>query len=123
MERLWVCFGALAGFAMVAMAAFAAHGLQGADPATLAAVNSAILMQGFHAPALLFTGLWARRGGFLTHLSGLAFTAGIVLFCGSIYQKLIPLSWGVPHMPTLTPIGGMALMAGWLLLLVSVMRR
>ena len=123
MERLWVGFGAIAGLTMVAMAAYAAHGLQGAPPAVLSGVQSAVQMQGFHALALVFTGLWARRGGWLAQLAGLAFTVGIVLFCGAIYQPIGP-SWArALHVPMLAPAGGMTLMAGWALLGLSALRR
>jgi uncharacterized membrane protein YgdD (TMEM256/DUF423 family) len=123
MDRLWVGFGAITGVLMVAMAAYAAHGLQTAPPATISAVQSAVQMQGFHALALLFTGIWARRGGVLAHLAGLAFTIGVVLFCGSIYQPLAPALWHIPHIPMAAPTGGVALMIGWALLGLSALRR
>jgi uncharacterized membrane protein YgdD (TMEM256/DUF423 family) len=123
MDRLWVGFGAITGVLMVAMAAYAAHGLQTASPATISAVHSAVEMQGFHALALLFTGLWARRSGVLAHLAGVAFTIGVVLFCGSIYQPLAPAYLHIPHVPMAAPTGGIALMAGWVLLGLSALRR
>jgi uncharacterized membrane protein YgdD (TMEM256/DUF423 family) len=123
MERLWVGFGAIAGLTMVAMGAYAAHGLQGSPPAVLSSVQSAVQMQGFHALALVFTGLWARRGGWLAQLAGLAFTVGIVLFCGTIYQPIGPAWARALHVPMLAPAGGMTLMAGWALLGLSALRR
>ena len=116
MERLWVGLGGLAGLSGVALSAYAAHVLTG--PAQ-SAVNAAIEMQMFHALALLFVGLWARRGRRITHLAGLAFTVGIILFCGSIYAT---------HLRSLkltqfAPAGGMTLMVGWLLLTLSALRR
>ncbi len=123
MERLWVGFGAIAGVSMVAMAAYAAHGLTGTPPATLASVANAVQMQGFHALALVFTGLWARRGGILAHLAGAAFVIGILLFCGAVYQPIGPVWARVPRIAFLAPIGGMALMAGWAMLGLSALRR
>ncbi len=123
MERLWVGLGAFAGLTMVAMAAYAAHALVGVPPATASAVHSAIEMQGFHALALVFTGLWARRGGVLAHLAGLAFTLGIIAFCGGIYQQLAPAAWNIPHIPMAAPTGGIALMTGWLLLILAAVFR
>lgn len=123
MERLWVGFGAFAGLTMVATAAFAAHGLSGAPAALVAAVHSAVQMQGFHALALLFTGLWARRGGITAQLAGAAFVIGIVLFCGGIYQPLAPSWLHLAHVPMAAPTGGVALMAGWALLGLSALRR
>ena len=123
MERVWVGFGAIAGACMVAMAAYASHGLGSTPANVLAGVNSAIQMQGFHALALVFTGLWARRGGWFSNLAGLAFVVGIVLFCGTLYQPVGP-SWARGfRMGFLAPIGGMSLIAGWVLLGLSALRR
>jgi uncharacterized membrane protein YgdD (TMEM256/DUF423 family) len=116
MERVWVGLGALAGLSGVALSAYAAHVLTGAAQA---AVNSAVEMQMFHALALLFVGLWARRGRRITHLAGLAFVVGIVLFSGSIYATHLR---GL-KLTQFAPSGGMTLMAGWLLLALSALRR
>jgi len=116
MERVWVGLGALAGLSGVGLSAYAAHVLSGAPQV---AVNSAIEMQMFHALALLFVGLWARRGRRITHLAGLAFVVGIILFSGSIYATHLR---GL-KLTQYAPAGGMTLMAGWLLLAISALRR
>ncbi len=115
MQRLCVGLGALAGLIAVGMSAYADHALSGVAQAN---VRSAIQMQGWHALALLFTGLWTRHSR-LAHLAALAFMAGIVLFCGGIYAiELRGLKLG-----PLVPTGGMVLMAGWLLLGLSALRK
>jgi uncharacterized membrane protein YgdD (TMEM256/DUF423 family) len=115
MQRVWMTLGALAGLGAVAMAAVAAHALHGADPAARQIVESGVQMEGWHALALLATGLWAPRGGRLADLAGAAFLAGLLLFCGATYSLgLLGVSWGV-----LAPTGGTLLMVGWLLLAVS----
>jgi uncharacterized membrane protein YgdD (TMEM256/DUF423 family) len=112
MQRSWIALGSLAGLTAVAMAAVAAHGLGGLDPAALAMVRSALEMQGWHALALLGCGLWAPRGGRLVDCAGAAFTAGILLFCGAVYaQGLFGIRLGM-----VAPVGGTLLMLGWLLL-------
>ena len=116
--RIWIASGALAGFGAVAMAAVAAHALpQRLDPRALHAVESAIQMQGWHALALVLTGLLATSGGraLLPNLAGGAFLLGLILFCGSIYAGDLA---GIHIGPT-APVGGMLLMAGWLLLAAS----
>ncbi len=116
LQRIWIGLGALAGLGAVAMAAFAAHGIP--DPTAQRIVGSGVQMQGWHALALLATALWAPRGGLLTHAAGLAFTIGLILFCGAVYTLgLAGTSWGI-----LAPTGGIALMAGWLLLGCSALR-
>lgn len=119
MERVWVGFGAIFGLLMVAMAAYAAHAPGAGTPA----VASAVQMQGFHALALLATGLWARRGGRLTNLAGMFFVIGIVLFCGTIYQPLGPAWLRAAHIPLAAPVGGLSLMAGWAMLGLAALFR
>jgi uncharacterized membrane protein YgdD (TMEM256/DUF423 family) len=116
MQSIWIGLGSLAGLGAVAMAAFAAHGI--ADPASLRIVSNGVQMQGWHAMALLATGLWTPRGGSLAHAAGLAFTVGLLLFCGAVYSLgLAGVSWGI-----LAPTGGILLILGWLLLGASALR-
>jgi uncharacterized membrane protein YgdD (TMEM256/DUF423 family) len=115
MERLWIGLGALAGLLAVAMAALAAHGLEAIGPVRLAMARNALQMQGWHALALLACGLWAPRGGRLVNWAGVAFAAGMVLFCGGIYGLALS-GWPVGR---LVPVGGTLLMVGWALLAVS----
>ena len=118
MARLWIGLGALAGLLAVAMAALAALGLDAIGPARLTMLRNANQMQGWHALALLFCGLWAPRGGRLADAAGVAFTAGLLLFCGAVDTlALTGTSLGV-----LAPIGGTLLMLGWLSLLLSAWR-
>jgi uncharacterized membrane protein YgdD (TMEM256/DUF423 family) len=99
------------------MSAYVAHGLAGIDPATRHVVESGVQMQGWHALALLGTGLWAPRGGWLADLAGAAFTVGMLLFCGALYILGVQgMSLGV-----VAPTGGMLLMLGWLLLAISAL--
>ncbi len=115
MERLWIGLGALAGLLAVAMAALAAHGLQAIGPFRLELARNALQMQGWHALALLACGLWAPRGGRLVDWAGVAFAAGLVLFCGAVYG----LALGRWPLGMLAPVGGTLLMVGWVLLGVS----
>jgi uncharacterized membrane protein YgdD (TMEM256/DUF423 family) len=118
MQRIWIGLGSLAGCGAVAMAALEAHGLARLDPAALHLVDTAVRMQGWHALALLATGLWAPRGGWLADAAGAAFAAGLLLFCGAVYSLgLSGVSWGI-----LAPTGGSLLMIGWLLLGASALR-
>jgi uncharacterized membrane protein YgdD (TMEM256/DUF423 family) len=116
MQRTWTAIGCLTGFAAVAMAAFAAHGIP--DPAAQRIAASGVQMQGWHALALVATGLWAPKGGRLADAAGAAFALGTVLFCGAVYSlALANVSWGI-----LAPTGGFLLMGGWLLLAASAIR-
>jgi uncharacterized membrane protein YgdD (TMEM256/DUF423 family) len=116
MTRLWIGLGALAGLLAVAMAAVVAHALP--DAAAREIAGSAVQMQGWHALALVGTGLWAPRGGRLAHLAGAAFVLGLLAFCGALYA----LAFGDLHAGMLAPTGGVLLMLGWLLLGASAIR-
>ena len=115
MARLWIGVGAFAGLLAVAMAAMAAHGLEAIGATRLTMLRSANEMQGWHALALLFCGVWAPRGGRLADAAGAAFTLGLLLFCGAVDT----LALGNVSLGMLAPIGGTLLMVGWALLLVS----
>lgn len=112
MARLWIGIGAFAGLLAVGMAAMAAHGLASIGPVRLEMARSALQMQGWHALALLACGLWAPRGGRLADWAGVAFTAGLVLFCSAVYG----LALGGWPLGMLAPVGGTLLMVGWVLL-------
>ena len=119
--RLWLGAGAAAGLLAVALSAWAAHGAPARlDAAHLAMLQNGLTLQGWHALALLATGLWAERwrGGVL-HLAGAAFLLGLLLFCGGVYWVAL----GGTSPGPVAPAGGMLLMLGWLLLLVGALWR
>ena len=119
MTRLWLACGGLVGLTAVAMAAFAAHGLpKEMDPAAVESVRSGVQMQGWHALALLATGLWAARGGWLADLAGVAFLLGVLLFCGGVYSTGL----GNGVFGRAAPVGGSLLMLGWIALALSAIR-
>lgn len=126
-QKLVLAAGAAAGGLAVLLGAFGAHGLKSKlAPESLEAFETAVRYQFVHALALLAVGLLMERiaSGAL-RASAVCFTAGIVLFSGSIYllaaRALLPfgeLRWLGP----VTPLGGLLLIAGWGLLLVAVLR-
>ncbi|HUB11834.1 MAG TPA: DUF423 domain-containing protein [Acetobacteraceae bacterium] len=118
MGRLWIALGALAGLLAVGLAALAAHGLASIGAARMNMLHNALQMQGWHALALLFCGLWAPRGGRLADAAGAAFAMGLLLFCGAVDSLAI----GGVSLGLLAPIGGTLLMLGWALLLASALR-
>jgi uncharacterized membrane protein YgdD (TMEM256/DUF423 family) len=119
MDRVFVAAGGFAGAAFVGMAAVAAHALRRLDPTALEAVRSAVQIQGFGAVALVLTGVWVARATGVSRaiasLAGFGFLAGMVFFCGAIYAHHLA---GVSLGP-LAPVGGITLIAAWLLLTAS----
>jgi uncharacterized membrane protein YgdD (TMEM256/DUF423 family) len=111
----------LLGFGAVALGAFAAHRLEPALQAlgTTDTFELAVRYQFYHAIALLAVGVWMRtHPAALPMLVGavLCFSGGVACFSGSLYvlafTKSIQVWW-------VTPLGGLLLLAGWLLLMLA----
>ncbi|MBA8885945.1 uncharacterized membrane protein YgdD (TMEM256/DUF423 family) [Dokdonella fugitiva] len=121
LARLSVGAGAIAGAVAVALGAFGAHALRSVlDAAALSTWHTAVEYQFWHALALLATGVLARdREDRPLRFAAFAFAAGIVVFCASLYA----LALGAPRwIGAITPIGGVAFIAGWLALAVHARR-
>jgi len=121
MHRLFLAAGCLLAFLAVAAGAFGAHGLAGwLSPARLATFETAARYQMYHALALIFVGLaaarWPRKAW---SGPGLLFLVGTIGFSGSLYALALS---GVGLFGALAPIGGSALLAGWLWALLVVLR-
>jgi uncharacterized membrane protein YgdD (TMEM256/DUF423 family) len=118
MIRAYIVLAALFGFTGVALGAFASHGLRSQLSATyLAVFQTGVQYQLLHALALLGVALLSlHRPSRLLTAAGALFTAGILLFSGSLY--LLTLS-GIGKLGMITPIGGTAFLAGWLCLAVA----
>jgi uncharacterized membrane protein YgdD (TMEM256/DUF423 family) len=112
MDRTFLMIGSVAGFLGVALGAFGAHGLRARiSPEMLAVFETGVRYQMYHAVALLIVALTIpRMGGWLVVTAGWMFTAGIVLFSGSLYALALT---GVTTLGAITPIGGLAFLAGW----------
>jgi uncharacterized membrane protein YgdD (TMEM256/DUF423 family) len=115
MDRTVLFFGSVAGFVAVAFGAFGAHALRNKLSADMLAVfETGVRYQMFHALALLITAIAvARFDGWVARAAGWCFLAGIVLFSGSLYALALT---GVRTLGAITPLGGVAFLAGWGLL-------
>lgn len=113
--RLYIAAAALFGLTGVAAGALGAHGPPGADPRTLEIVRTGAAYSLWHALAMLaYVGL---RGRSKVPLALFAF--GVALFSFSLYA----LAFGAPRaVAYATPVGGVALMLGWLAIAVEAMR-
>jgi uncharacterized membrane protein YgdD (TMEM256/DUF423 family) len=121
MSTAWFVVGALLGALGVVIGAFAAHGLEGrVEPRLLSVFETAVRYHMYHALALLAVA-WAvdRWPSTLTALSGWAFVAGILVFCGSLYLMTLT---GARWLGAVTPLGGLAFILGWALLAAGVWR-
>ena len=122
MDRTFLLIGAVAAFLGVALGAFGAHALRARlSPQSLEVFETGVRYQMYHALALLIVAIaLVRLDGWIVRTAGWLFTAGIVLFSGSLY--LVALS-GVRTFGAITPIGGVAFLAGWALLAWAAIAR
>lgn len=102
---------AFVGFLGVALGAFGAHLLQKhlASLQMTGVWEKAVFYHLIHAVVLL---LLAGRPTF-PRLPWLFFLAGIILFSGSLYLLAYT---GIRWLGAITPLGGLCLLAGWLIL-------
>jgi uncharacterized membrane protein YgdD (TMEM256/DUF423 family) len=115
LDRLFYICAGIAGFLGVALGAFAAHALKSrVAPDLLAAFETGVRYQMYHVFALCAAAWgWARWPSRAFVLAGWLFVAGIAVFSGSLY--LLALT-GTRWLGAVTPLGGLAFLAGWLCL-------
>jgi uncharacterized membrane protein YgdD (TMEM256/DUF423 family) len=116
MPRLFLLLAAINGFLAVSLGAFAAHGLRARlSPDLLATFQTGVQYHMIHTLALFGVGLLAFQlpATASLRISGYLFMAGIVLFSGSLYVLAVS---GVRWLGAITPFGGLAFLAGWVLL-------
>ncbi len=127
MHKGFLNTAALSGALSVMLGAFAAHGLKNILTAvSLQVFETAVRYQFYHVFALLAVGImYATFPGKLLQWAGRLFITGMVLFSGSLYvlcyvqYQQLPLNW----VGAITPFGGAAFIAGWVLLFAAVFKR
>ena len=122
MSRLWLSLAAVYGLTGVLLGAFGAHALRARlSPDLLAVWKTAVEYQFYHAFALALVGLLLRGAADRAlDVSGLCFSAGVVVFSGSLYALALN---NVRVLGAITPIGGLLFIAGWSVLLYALTRR
>lgn len=114
--RMFGAAGATLALVAVALGAFGAHALQERlEPGRLEVFETAVRYQFFHALALVLVALvLSRHPGGPAQVAGWGFLAGIVVFSGSLYLLVFT---GVGRWGAVTPVGGVAFLAGWVALI------
>jgi uncharacterized membrane protein YgdD (TMEM256/DUF423 family) len=116
MDKTFLLLASIFGGLAVALGAFGAHALGNRLTADqLNTFEIAVRYQFYHALALIGVvvalGHWPTAG--MATWAGWLFVAGILIFSGSLYLLVFS---GVRWLGAITPIGGVALIAGWLCL-------
>lgn len=114
-QSRYLGLGAILGGLAVIIGAFGAHGLDSMMSTEMAEVfETGVTYHFYHALAILAlaagtTTLWASK---CCLWACRAWTAGILIFSGSLYAlALTEIRW----LGAITPIGGVAMIAGWVL--------
>lgn len=122
MSQIFLFIASLFGGSAVMLGAFAAHALKSRlDVNQLAAFQTGVQYQMIHALVLLLIAvLLERQHSALLGYAGIAYILGIVLFSGSLYLlTLTGMRWPGP----ITPLGGLAFIAGWIMLAIAALGR
>ena len=117
----WFATGAVLCALGVVLGAFGAHGLRERLTADLLAVfETGVRYHLIHALGLLAVA-WAasRWPNAWVGAAGWLFVAGIAVFSGSLYVLAVT---GIRWLGAITPIGGVCLIAGWVVLAVGALR-
>ena len=128
MHKFFLTAGAsLAGLGVI-LGAFGAHSLkQMVGPETVGTFQTGVQYQMYHAFALMIVGiLFDRMPSATLQWAGIAFIVGILLFSGSLYllASLKAMNKvGISGIGIITPFGGLFFIAGWLLLLIAILRK
>jgi uncharacterized membrane protein YgdD (TMEM256/DUF423 family) len=119
-ERIFQAGAVLGGLA-VALGAFGAHGLEAllAERDTADTFEIAVRYQFFHALALLACAWRATLGERSASRAAWAFVLGTAIFSGTLYVLAIT---GPRWLGAVTPIGGVLLIGGWILLAAGIGR-
>ena len=122
MAKLFITLASLSGMLAVILGAFGAHGLRGKlDDYAMGVFETAVQYHTSHALGLLAIGIVAhwRPHSIQLKWAGWLFLAGIVLFSGSLYVLAVS---GVRWLGAITPLGGVAFIAGWICLALAAVR-
>ncbi|ADU32365.1 DUF423 domain-containing protein [Evansella cellulosilytica] len=121
--KLFILLGGLNGFLFVALGAFGAHALKPRLEANgyLETFQTAVQYHMIHSIALIGVALLMNHlnaTGLLTG-AGWAFFIGIIIFSGSLYILSMT---GLSFLGAITPIGGLAFLIGWTLIVVAAIQ-
>jgi uncharacterized membrane protein YgdD (TMEM256/DUF423 family) len=118
-KLFWMKIVAINGLLAVLLGAFTAHVLEASlSPERLSVFHTAVKYHMFHTLALLGLICLDNQAGSPRYriYAAIFFLLGIGLFSGSLYLLV---ATGITKLALVTPMGGLAFLMGWILLLIS----
>lgn len=125
MDRKLLIAGTILGIVAIILGAFAAHGLQNKiSPQAMHAFETGVKYQMYHAFFLLIVGANKAITKNSKQIILLLVLFGVVFFSGSIYGLATTAitSINFKAIAFITPIGGLLLIAAWVVLLVNFLK-
>ena len=113
MAKLFITLASLSGMLAVCFGAFGAHALRDRlDDYLMGVFETAVQYHFYHALALLAVGVIALNQPQTVMLksAGWLFLTGTIIFSGSLYILALT---GTKWLGAITPLGGLAFIAGW----------
>lgn len=119
-EKFWIIIAALLGASAVLAGAFGAHGLKAIlTPLQLDTWKMASFYHLLHAVLLMAIAVSVLMQSPSFRLASKVLLFGVLLFSGSLYLFLLT---GIKFLSFITPLGGVLLVSGWLLLAIAALR-
>ncbi|WNB18628.1 DUF423 domain-containing protein [Marivirga arenosa] len=119
-SKIIIIIGSISGAISVILGAFGAHALKDSLTASgrLDTYETAVKYQMYHSLALILLGMLMLQfqHKFLNYAS-YSFLIGMVIFSGSLYLLC---ATGITKLGAITPIGGLFLIAAWVLMAIGV---
>lgn len=122
MQKIFLITGSLLGGTGVMIGAFGAHALKSMleTSGRIETFETAVKYQFYHALALVLLGiLMGNQQHNFYQYSGYSFAIGTIIFSGSLYVLCLT---GITKFGMITPIGGLFLIAGWVLMLFAIVK-
>lgn len=120
--RVFLFLGSVSMALAVALGAFGAHALKARLPTDMLTVyQTGVQYHVWHALGLVLVGVVALQfpGTALLKWSGWLMFTGVVIFSGSLYALSLT---GIRGFGAVTPVGGVAFLAAWLLFGIAAWR-
>ncbi|SDO61593.1 DUF423 domain-containing protein [Alkalicoccus daliensis] len=118
--KLFLILGGVMSFLFVAIGAFGAHALAAKleETGRTATFETGVQYHMIHALAIVAVAILTQHlsSNGLLHGAGWSFFIGIIIFSGSLYALSLT---GIRVLGAITPIGGVAFLVGWVLLIIA----
>ncbi|NMH28559.1 DUF423 domain-containing protein [Flavobacterium silvaticum] len=125
MDKNIMAVGAFFGMTAIILGAFGAHALKEIlSPEQLQVFETGVKYQMYHALFLLFISLVPSVSDKSKKTISWLVSIGVLLFSGSIYILSMGVAENVKKViGPLTPIGGSLMITGWIVLLITILKK